>query len=185
MRESMSLFRTIVQFADEIRPPQQPAAPPPPEPERDPEEDSPVRILDTGLGKVIINKSDGSGRLWETGAANLDRFLNFIGEQTDKIRKAQAERETRQAAAAQPRPQLPAGYIEVGADGRPLQQPPPGYVVGPPMAVAPAASQPPAAPAAPVQQALPEPPAQMPPPISEAAGEPKRRTWGMPPGMGG
>jgi hypothetical protein len=93
--------------------------------------------------------------------------MKWAAEQREAIMKANAERQP-------PKPQLPAGYVEMGPDYRP----PPGFVAIP---VDPATiAQPPQ------QHGLPPPPAEMPPPITQPQVRPletppdPRRAWGMP-----
>lgn len=117
----------------------------------DDDDDNPIKIVDTGRGKLAVNKSDGALRWVETGMMALPDLLKWLGEQHEVIQKANKDRQ-------QPRrQQLPPGYVEVG----PNYQPPPGYV------------------AIPVEQEeeLPPPPEHMPPPIQET---PSRRAWGAP-----
>ncbi len=138
--------------------------------EREEEGDNPVRVMDVGDYKLVVDKQTGAARKWETGVANLGTIMKWVGEQREAIQKASGERK--------PAPQqLPPGYVEVG----PGYVPPPGYVAIP---VDPSQVPQMQAPQAPTQ-ALPQPPAQMPPPIT--AGDPaQRRTWGAPkiPGEG-
>ncbi len=172
MREALGLSKAIVDMADQIRPPAVPVAPPEPEP---PGDDSPVRVIDVGPAKMILNNDDGSTRVWESLIVNAPSAFKFMGEQLDAIRKMNMEREARKQ---QPQ-QLPPGYVEVV----PGYVPPEGYTavpvgVGfvPPQAhrpaptVQPVVMQPQPVQAAPVQAApvvLPDPPAQMPAPIAE------------------
>jgi hypothetical protein len=167
-RDSVSFVRTIVDAAQEIQSilPGQAGA----QPEaREPEEDTtPVKVMDVGEYKLVLDKKDGHARLWETGWANMGPVLKWVGEQREAIQKANAEKQAKQQQ------QLPPGYVEV----TPGYQPPPGYVA---IQVDPSQiqqMQPPQQ----VQPALPPPPAQMPPPISE----PPQRRWGAPtlPGEG-
>jgi len=121
------------------------------------EDDSPVQIIDAGPAKLVVNKEDGTLRKWETGWANMDKVLKWVGEQHEKMQQAAAQQQQQQQRPQQ----LPPGYVEV----RPGYQPPPGYV------------------AVPVDpQQLPPPPEQMPPPIQEAPQQqqPSRRTWSAP-----
>ena len=126
-----------------------------PEPQAVDDDDNPIKIIDTGKGRIAVNKSDGALRWAETGMMVLPDVLKWLGEQHQVIQKAHAERQ--QPQQQQPR-QLPPGYVEVG----PNYQPPPGYV------------------AIPVDQQspLPPPPTNVPPPIQTAT-EP-RRAWGSP-----
>jgi hypothetical protein len=101
---------------------------------------SPVKVIDTGRGKFVLDKSNGGFRGWESFYANLPDLLKWGAEQREAIQKMNTEHQQRQ------RPQqLPPGYVEVG----PGYQPPPGFVAVP---VDP-------------QQQLPPPPSNMPPPI--------------------
>jgi hypothetical protein len=177
-RDAVSIVETAVNIADRFRPPAAAAAAAEPEPPAD--DDSPVRIIDTGPAKILVNRDDGKLRAWETGWANLDKIMKFVGEQADAYRKAQAERGNEQQQQ-RPKVQPPPGYIEVGPDGRPLQQPPPGFVVGPPMAMALPSAEP-----APVAAPAAQPQMADPPPMTPMTEEepPRRRTWGMPPTPG-
>jgi hypothetical protein len=118
------------------------------------DDDSPIKVIDTGVGKLVVNKSDGAMRWGETGMIALPGILKWLGEQREAIQKAHQERQ------AQPRQQLPPGYVEVG----PGYRPPPGFVA------VPVDSQQ----APPPDQGLPPPPTQVPPPISAPP------QWGMP-----
>jgi hypothetical protein len=129
-----------------------------------------VKVVDVNGWPVIVNKLDGSARMWETGVANTGNILKWLAEQREAIQKAAVEREARQQRQ-QPHQQLPPGYVEVG----PGYQPPPGYV---------------AIPVGQLGDQLPQPPADMPPPIGqqeEQQWEAPNRTWGVPPmpGHGG
>ena len=189
MRDALGLSRAIVDMADQIRPPAAPAAPPEPEP---PGDDSPVRVVDVGPAKMIINSDDGSTRVWESLIANAPSAFKFMGEQLDAIRKTNLEREARKQQA----PQLPPGYVEVG----PGYVPPEGFVAVPvgqvphraapqpqpvvmqpqPVYAAPVQAVPVQAAPAPVQAAqvvLPDPPAQMPVPIEEQPPQPWQPTF--------
>ena len=173
-REATSVIRLATELADEFRPqaePQAPAAPPAPEPD-----DSPIKVIDTGPAKIVINKDSGSARLWETLVTNSPGIFKWVGEQAEAIQKAANERE----AAKRRSQQLPPGYVEVG----PGYVPPPGYVAVPEMPpqqqhmLSAQPQQPPA------QPPLPPPPAQMPPPITQQQQQPtalaQRRTWELP-----
>ena len=154
-RDAVSVVRTVAQAAEEIRSilpsQQQPAAEP-----SEPEEDSPVKVMDVGDYKLVLGREDGRARLWETGWANMGPVLKWVGEQREAIQKANERKP--------PPQQLPPGYVEVG----------PGYVPPPGFVAIPVEQLPPQQ-----QQQLPQPPAQMPPPIEE---EPtQRRQWGPPP----
>jgi hypothetical protein len=189
MREALGLSKAIVDMADQIRPPVAPTAPPEPEP---PGDDSPVRVVDVGPAKMIINSDDGSTRVWESLIANAPGAFKFMGEQLDAIRKMNLEREARKQQA----PQLPPGYVEVG----PGYVPPEGFVAVPvgqvphraapqpqpvvmqpqPVYAAPVQAVPvQAAPVQAVPQAvvLPDPPAQMPVPIEEQPSQPWQPTF--------
>jgi len=132
------------------------------------DDDSPMRIVETGPVKLAINKEDGTLRTWESGLINLPDIFKWAGEQYDKVRKAQQEEQRRQQ---QPRRVLPPGYVEVDAD----YKPPPGYVAVPvdPNTIPQSA-----------QQGFTPPPTNIPPPIQSAPG---KTTWEAPviPGQGG
>jgi hypothetical protein len=103
------------------------------------DDDNPIKIVDTGRGKLAVNKSDGALRWVETGMMALPDLLKWLGEQHQVIQEANKERQ-------RPRRQLAPGYVEVG----PGYQPPPGYD------------------AVPVEEEdLPPPPEHMPPPVQE------------------
>lgn len=177
--EAASVIRFATEIADEFRGDPAPTAATPAQPEED---DSPVRVIDAGPAKLVINRSDGSARYWETGWANLDKVLKFVGEQREAIQKAASDRE---ASKRQPPQQLPPGFVEVT----------PGYVPPPGMGIVPIDRLPPAPvgyPPAPQPaqvmpaQGLPAPPEQMPPPLTQPQGRPietppdPRRTWTLP-----
>jgi hypothetical protein len=171
LRDSLTLVRTVVDMGRQFTAETQHAPAVASEPEED---DSPVRVIDAGPAKLVINRDDGTARYWETGWANMDKVLKWIGEQREAIQKANSERADRSQ-----KPRLPPGYVEV----TPGYRPPPGFVAVP--------VNPDEMPQAPPQaaQELPPPPAEMPRPIHEppAPVEPaQRRTWGMPsiPGQG-
>lgn len=130
----------------------------PAQPEPPPEDDSPVKVIETGPAKIVINKKDGSARLWETVVSNSPGIFKWVAEQAESIQKAAREREL----TKQQRQVLPPGYVEVG----PGYQPPPGFVAVPEM--------PPQQ-----QHALPPPPAQVPPPITSPQPAPQRQ-WDIP-----
>jgi hypothetical protein len=117
------------------------------------DDDSPIKIIETGHGKLAVNRSDGALRWAETGLMLLPDVLKWVGEQHDKIQEAQ-----RQKQQPQPRRVLPEGYVEVDQN----YKPPRGFV------------------AVPVEQDdLPPPPSNVPPAIDEQEEEP-RPTWGAP-----
>jgi hypothetical protein len=126
----------------------------PPEVAED-DDDSPIKIIETGHGKLAVNRSDGALRWAETGLMLLPDVFKWIGEQHDKIQTAQRERQRPQPP---PRRVLAPGYVEVDQN----YKPPPGFV------------------AVPVEQELPEPPANVPPAIDEQEEEQQRPAWGAP-----
>lgn len=156
LREAVTLIRTVGEITEQTRPQVAPEVEPP-----DPADRSPVRVVDVGSAKMVLNESDGSTRLFESIVANVPTVFKFMGEQLDAIRKSQAEKEAREKQ----RQQLPPGYVEVG----PGYVPPEGFVAVP-VGQVPMQRQP-------AQQPLPDPPAQMPMPLEE---EPAQRTWGAP-----
>ena len=184
MREAITLTQTLVSMADQVRPPQQAVAAPEPE---EPDDDSPVRVVDLGGAKGVFNVSDGSTRFMESIIANVPGVFKAAGEAWESARKARAEEEARRQ---QQKPQLPPGFVEVG----PGYVPPEGFVAIPvghvPQQAQPVQQAAPvqyaqpvvqAAPAMPVQQAapvvLPDPPANMPLPIVET---PEQQPWQPP-----
>lgn len=117
------------------------------------DEDSPMRVIDAGGAKLVVNKSDGSLRKWETGFANLDQIFKFVGEQVESARSRSAQHPQRQ--------QLPPGVVEM----TPGYQPPPGFV---PVPLDPVSGQPQFG-----QAALPPPPTNLPPPLGYAPRQPR------------
>jgi hypothetical protein len=159
-RDALGVVRSAYDMVDEfegLRPARGDATP---EATTAEDDDSPLKIIDTGKGKIVVNKTDGSLRGWETGLANLPELFKWGGEQVDKVVRARNERERERA---QPKV-LPPGYVEVG----PGYQPPPGYTAIP---VDPQTLQP-------VPQ-FPPPPANIPPPISTPQA-PSGSSWGPP-----
>lgn len=122
------------------------------------DDDSPIKIIDTGHGKIAVNKSDGALRWAETGLMVIPGVLKWMGEQHDKIQAARREQqEQRQRPPAQ---RLPPGYVRVDEHFKP----PPGFV---PVPVA--------------EDELPEPPVDMPPPVaSEEGRQAAPPGWGAP-----
>jgi hypothetical protein len=120
-REAMSVVRTAVDAVGEMNtmlPNMQGGAPEVSSGGED--DDSPVKVIDTGRGKFVLDKNNGGFRGWESLYANLPDLLKWAGEQREEIQKTNA--------AKQPQPQrLPPGYVEVGPDYRP----PPGFVAVP------------------------------------------------------
>lgn len=152
-RESMSIVRTAVDAMTEMSsllPGQNAQADMSPE-----EDDSPIKIIDTGSGKFAVNKDDGALRWGETGMMLVPGLLKWFGEQHEVIQKAKERIRLREQPQQQ---QLPDGFVEV----HPGYRPPPGYV---------------AVPIDPQQAPLPPQPEHMPPPIREEA---PKRAWGMP-----
>jgi hypothetical protein len=176
-QEAVGVVQTAVEAVRQVNaliPQQQPAAAAPVAATGDDDEESPVRIVDTGHGKIVLDKTDGTLRKWETGWANMKEIMDFVAEQREAFQKG-----TQQQQEA-PK-QLPPGYVEV----TPGYQAPPGMVAVPvnpdqvPQTQQPAQPppQPPQQQAAP-QGGLPPPPANVPPPIQ--ATPPPNRTWEAP-----
>ncbi len=117
-----------------------------PEPVVAEDDDSPIKIVDTGHGKLALNKEDGALRWAETGMMALPGIMKWLGETADKIQKNAADRQQ----PAPPR-RLKPGYVEV----HPGYKPPPGYVA------VPVDQQEPEQ-----EEELPPPPEDVPPPIS-------------------
>jgi hypothetical protein len=150
LREALSVVRSAVDAVQDIQEILPSMRTEQFEPSAGDEDDSPVRVVDTGPAKIVFNKEDGTLRGWETGLANMDKLMKWVGEQRDAIQQARGNQQRQQPQ------QLPPGYVEV----TPGYQPPPGYVAVP-------VDQ---------QQPLPLPPEHMPPPIQSPppAG---RRPW--------
>ena len=144
------------------------------------DEDSPMRVIETGTAKIVVNKKDGSLRPWETGVANMDKIFGWASEQLAIAR-------SQRPATPAPRQRLAPGLVEVTPDYRP----PPGYAAvpldatgepqfgqarlpPPPSSVPPPLGYPP-----PVRQAPAPRPAAA--PTSVPAPAPKRAAWGPPP----
>lgn len=176
MREALGLSRTIVEMADQIRPPAAPAAPEPVE--RD-DNDSPVRVVEVGPAKMVLNQSDGSTRFVESLIANVPGIFKAAGDAWESARKAREQEQRQREQRVQ---QLPAGFVEVG----PGYVPPKGFVAIPvdqlpiqqqPVQVSPQPVQA-ARPVVQPQQALPDPPANMPAPLVEEVEQ--QQTWTPP-----
>jgi hypothetical protein len=156
-REALTVVRTAVQAVQDINemlPTAGGAAPQGNDGEED--DDNPVRVIDTGVAKLVVNKEDGKLRWAETGMMALPDVLKWLGEQREAIQKAHAQQQGGQQTRV-----LPPGYVEVG----PGYKPPPGFVAVP--------VDPQDIPAAPTEP-LPPPPTDMPPPIQP------RRMWDAP-----
>jgi len=177
-RDSIALIRTAASAARDFQSlfPGQEA--PEPDVATPDDESSPVRVIDTGSAKLVVNKKDGSLRAWETGFANVGPLLKWAADQVEIARTRQQQ---------QPPPKvLPEGYVEV----TPGYQPPPGYVAvpenPPPYGGAPSPFPPPPSNIPPPLGGYP-PDAQTPPPLrpvpapaSAPAPSPAGRTWGAP-----
>jgi len=147
-RDSVSLIRTASDAARELQSlfPGQEAHEPVASVSIE-DEDSPMRVIDAGGAKLVVNKKDGSLRTWETGFANMDKIFKWAGEQIELVRSREAQR---------PKQQLPPGVVEV----HPGYQPPPGYAAVP---LHPGTGEPQ------FEQALPPPPSNIPPPLGGSA----------------
>lgn len=155
LRESTASMRATVEAMHEINsmlPSYGGQQESPPAPEED--DDSPVKVIDWGPAKGVINKEDGSTRWGETLVANIPSALKWLGEQHEQIVERAERRQRQQAHQAPPPRQLRPGEVEV----LPGQQPPPGFVFVPAE-----------------EESLPPPPVHVPPPISAP-----RRTWDAP-----
>ncbi len=190
LQDAVRVVRSTVEIAREFADGFGGRAPEPGPPPPDEGDDSPVRVIDMGPAKGVINRSDGSLRGFETAMANMPKALSWIGEQFESVRKARAEARAEERRQQQ---QLPPGYVVATPD----YVPPEGYVAVPvcrhgrPIVECPdercrgGQDAPPQATTSP----LPEPPAEMPPPIAQrepvrpVAEEPKPTSWGMPPGI--
>jgi hypothetical protein len=154
-RDSVSLIRTASDAAKELQSlfPGQEAQEPIATVSIE-DEDSPMRVIDAGGARLVVNKKDGSLRTWETGFANMDKIFKWAGEQLEMVRQAPRPPPVRQA--------LPPGVVEV----HPGYQPPPGYV---PVPLDPSTGAPQ------FEQALPPPPSNLPPPLGGFARPPAPR----------
>lgn len=150
-RDSVSLIRTASDAARELQSlfPGQDAHEPVASVSIE-DEDSPMRVIDAGGAKLVVNKKDGSLRTLETGFANMDKIFKWASEQIELVRSRDAQR----PAARQP---LPPGVIEV----HPGYQPPPGYAAVP---LHPGTGEPQFD-----QAQLPPPPSDIPPPLGGSA----------------
>lgn len=145
----------------------------------EPDDDSPVKVVDLGGAKGVFNKDDGSTRFMESVLANIPGVFKAAGDAWEAMRKARAEQDARR----QVQHQLPPGYVEVG----PGYVPPEGFTavavgVPAPVQAQPVQAMPVQAAPAPVRaaqpvQVLPDPPAQMPAPLVE---EQPQQTWTPP-----
>lgn len=134
------------------------------------DDDSPVTIIDTGQGKLVVDKQDGTLRTWETGWANMKGIMDWVAEQREAIQKGNAGHTEEEEEDPK---QLPPGFVLV-KEG---YEPPPGMVAVPIDPSQVPQAQPVQAP--PPQQApLPPPPANVPPPLQSTP--PPKRTWEMP-----
>lgn len=153
-RESVSTMRDMRNIAQEFTDVFGGGGSPEPVEVAEDDDDSPIKIIETGHGKLAVNRSDGALRWAETGLMLLPDVLKWVGEQHDKIQTAQ-----RQKQQPPPRRVLAPGYVEVDQN----YKPPPGYV------------------AVPVEQDLPEPPSNVPPAIDDREQEEEpRQAWGAP-----
>ena len=150
MREAMGTIRRVTNVVQEMQSmfPQQDhseasAAEPP-------DDDSPIRVVDTGAGRLVMDKENGTMRWGETILTALPGVMKWGTEQVEAVRKIQAERRR------PPAQKLADGYVEVG----PGYKPPDGYV------------------AVPVDE-LPPAPEETPPPIdSVQPPQTGRQSWG-------
>jgi len=160
LRDAVSVVRSTFEVAREFGFGGERAEAAPPE-----DDDSPVRVIDMGKAKGVINRSDGTLRGFETVMANLPDIIRGVSDLRAEIIKERRENQQR----VRPQ-QLPPGYVEV-TEG---YVPPEGFVAVPVDQIPPGAQ---AAQAA--ESPLPEPPREMPPPIAAEPERPKR-AWGMP-----
>jgi hypothetical protein len=169
LREAATVLRSTLEVAHEFG---LGGGAPEPAPEPEPDDDNPVRVIDMGKAKGVINRNDGSLRGFETFMANLPDIANWFGKNIAEVTKARAE--ARAAETQRQQQQLPPGFVVAG----PGYQPPEGFVAVPVDQIPPQAQPP-----QPTQQPLQEPPAEMPPPLTD---EQPPKPWGMPrrPGQG-
>lgn len=169
-REAATLINTAVDIANRFSPQQQQEQQQHPFMEEG--DDSPVRVIDAGPAKLVLNKQDGSARIWETGWANSDRIFKGVSDILERLQKNAMANQQQQPPQQQQRQQLPPGYVEVG----PGYQPPQGFVAVPVDQIPQQAQQAQYA----QQSGLPPPPTNLPPTIDQAPPEPQRPAWGMP-----
>jgi hypothetical protein len=162
LRDAANVFRQTMDVAREFGFAGGPAA----EPEPPADDDGPVRVIDMGPAKGVINRHDGSLRGVETFMANLPDILKWAGEQRAEIRKEREE--SRRLRLQEMQQQLPAGYVVATPD----YQPPAGFVAVPVDQIPRAAQA--------AEESLPEAPDEMPSPLAAERERPKS-TWGMPP----
>src|SRR5574341_642099 len=192
-RDAVTIVRSAVDAMQELNE-LTGAQRPDPAPAEPPGEDSPIKIIEAGDAKIVVNSEDGKLRAFETGWANMGKIMKWAGEQREAIQKASADRQRREQQEQQR--QLPPGHVVVTPDYRP----PPGMVAIPvdqippymqhpgtyPMAQQPVAQpmvQQPVAQQQPMQEpssGLPPPPAFVPPPIQPTVTPQPRRTWDLP-----
>jgi hypothetical protein len=155
-RDSVSLIRTASDAARELQSlfPGQEAHEPVASVSIE-DEDSPMRVIDAGGAKLVVNKKDGSLRTWETGFANMDKIFKWAGEQIELVRSREPQRS--------PGRQLPPGVVEL----HPGYQAPPGYAAVP---LHPGTGEPQFD-----QAQLPPPPSDIPPPLGGFARPPAHR----------
>lgn len=147
-REATSVIRLATELADQFGPEE----PEPSAPAARVDRDSPIRVIDAGPAKLVIDE-DGASRIWETVLLNAGPALRWWGD-----RQAAMERARREQEAS--RRQLPQ-FIEV--------VPPQGF------APAPAERQQVA------QEVAPQPEAPVAGPPPHANGAPsRRRMWDLP-----
>lgn len=153
LRDAVTLINQVSAITEQNRPQQQQQFEAP-----DVEDDNPVRIVEAGPAKLVLNKDDGSTRMFETAWANAPKIMEWVGEQFNNLQKnAIAAQQRQQPQAAQ---QLPSGYVEL----TPGYQPPPGMVAIPVDHIP--------------QDAFPAPPVNLPPPIDAPPAQ--RTPWGVP-----
>jgi hypothetical protein len=175
MREALGLSKTIVEMADQIRPPVAPSV----SESVETDDESPVRVVDLGGAKGVFNVSDGTTRVLESIVANVPGIFKAAGDAWESARKAREQEQRQREQRVQ---QLPAGFVEVGpgyvppkgfvaipVDQLPLQQQPVQAAPQPAQAVRPVVQP---------QQALPDPPANMPAPLVEEVEQ--QQTWTPP-----
>ncbi len=188
MKSAMSVVRQAMQTASEIRRllPSDDDYDPPAAADTPAPVESPVQVVDTGHGKIVLDK-EGNFRPMDTFVSNLGPIMKWAGEQREAI-QAKAERRAVPHVSS-----LPPDYVEVG----PGYRPPPGYVAvpvdprHPPVHhAAPPSSPPPHPPSQAVHSHplysqpgdLPPPPHpdHLPPPIDEESSH-APGPWGLPP----
>ena len=124
-REAISVVPSVTEMVGEFQQPrdQQQYAP---EPEED---DSPVKVMEVGPARMVINRDDGTTRLWESAFANSPAIFKWVGDQFEKVQKnALALNQQQQQQQQRQQQQLTPGTV---VEMTPGYVPPEGWVAIP------------------------------------------------------